>query len=648
MTRPKRHSRHRQRAAPACRLATYSGLAVRAACIGIALASGSAASQTLRELSDLSLEELSQVQITSVSKRPEPLSNAAAAVYVITSDDIRRSGATSLPEALRLAPNLEVARVDAQNYNISSRGMNSVNASNKLLVLIDGRSIYTPFFTSVFWDQQTVMLDDIERIEVISGPGGTLYGSNAVNGVINIITKSSADTQGGLIDAKVGNLVQRGDGRYGGRLGDAGTYRVYALGFGEGHTDRQDGGSAMDSWNGKQAGFRTDFNALNAAFTVQGDIYENFVDVPGGHRTGANLLGRFNARVLGSSLEVQAYYDRQDRVSVDPNGGRAAEYLRTFDVQAQDVVVAGRHQIVWGIGQRTWVDRFINTANAFVLVPESQTLNLTNVFGQDTIALRDDLSVTLGTKFEYSNFSGWEIMPNVRVGWRANAKNFAWGAISRAVRTPSRLERDLTAPGIVNPSPDFESEKLVAYEAGWRSQLTSRASISASLFYNDYTDLRTTKPNPVTFLPVTFGNGWEGHTYGADVWGSVSPLSSWRLDAGFEVLRKRFHLKPGEADIAGIQTVLGHDPGHQVFVHSYMDVAPNVQLYVALRQVGALSDVAVPSYFEADLRLAWRVRPDLELSIAGYNLVHARHAEATGPPIQEIPRSGYVEARWSF
>src|SRR6185312_8253387 len=233
-------------------------------------------------------------------------------------------------------------------------------------------------------------------------------------------------------------------------------------------------------------------------------------------------------------------------------------------------------------------------------------------------------------------------------GWRVDSRNFFWGAISRAVRTPSRLERDLTAPGIVNQSPDFESEKLVAYEAGWHSQLASNASLSVSLFYNDYTDLRTTKPNPVTFLPVTFGNGWEGHTYGADVWGRVNPLSWWRLDAGFEVLRKRFHLKSGEADIAGIQTVLGHDPGHQVFVHSYMDVAPNVQLYVALRQVGALSDVGVPAYFEADLRLAWRVKPNLELSIAGYNLVHAHHAEATAPPIQEIPRSGYVGARWSF
>lgn len=613
------------------------------------LAAGHAESQSLRDLSDLSLEELSQVEITSVSKRPEPLSQAPAAVYVITSDDIRRSGATTLPEALRLAPNLEVARVDAQTYNISSRGMNSVNASNKLLVLIDGRSIYTPFFSSVFWDQQSVMLADLERIEVISGPGGALWGSNAMNGVVNIITKSSADTQGGLVDAKLGDFVERGSGRWGGRLGDLGTYRGYALGFGQGHTDLATGGSAMDDWRGTQAGFRADLSALASGFTVQGDIYNNLIDTPGGRRSGGSLLGRWNKR-LGdtSSLSVQTYYDQQDRVVPAATGG-SAERLRTFDIEAEHVFAIGSNQqFVWGAGQRSWQDRFVNTANAFVLQPESQTLSLTNLYGQDTIGFSDALKVTIGSKFEYSSLSGWALMPNVRAGFAADAKNFLWAAISRAVRSPSRLERDLTAPGIVNPSPDFQSEKLIAYEAGWRSQPLSRATISVSLFYNDYTDLRTTKPAPVTILPVTFGNGWEGHAYGVDAWASYSPLAWWRLDAGVELLRKSFHLKPGEIDIAGMQTVLGHDPGHQIFVHSYMDLAHDVELFVGLRQVGSLPDVGVPSYFEADVTLGWRVTPRLELSLAGQNLLHARHAEAIAPPSFEIPRSVYLGARWSF
>jgi iron complex outermembrane receptor protein len=608
-----------------------------------------ASAQTLRDLSDLSLEELSQVEITSVSKRPEPLSDATAAIYVITNEDIRRSGVTSLAEALRLAPNLEVARVDSQTYNISSRGMNSVNASNKLLVLIDGRSVYTPFFSSVFWDQQAVMLADVDRIEVISGPGGTLYGSNAVNGVINVITKSSADTQGGLIDAKLGDFVQRADGRWGGKLGDLGTYRGYALGFGQGHTDFQNGTSAMDDWRGTQAGFRADMAALGSAFTFQGDIYENLIDSPGGRHSGGNLLGRWNKRLAnGSSLQVQAYYDQQDRTVVASTGGGSLERLRTFDVEAEHVLTVGVNEIVWGVGHRNWADRFTNTANPFVLVPESETLNVTNLFAQDTLALRKDVKLTLGTKFEYSTFSGWAVMPSVRIGWRADPRNFVWAAISRAVRSPSRLERDLTAPGIVDQSPQFQSEKLIAYEAGWRAQLLSNASLSLSLFYNDYDDLRTTRPDPVTIFPVTFGNGWEGHTSGIDLWGSYSPFRGWRLDSGVELLHKDFHLKPGEVDIAGEQTVLGHDPGHQVFLRSYMDLGRDTELYVGLRHIGSLSDVGVPSYFEADVRITWHVSPRLALSIAGLNLVHARHAEATVPPIQEIPRSGYVEARWSF
>ncbi len=618
--------------------------------VALFLAPHCAGAQSLRDLSDLSLEELSQVEITSVSKRPEPLSEAPAAIYVITGDDIRRSGAMSLAEALRLAPNLEVARINSQNYAISSHGMNSVNASNKLLALIDGRSVYTPFFSSVFWDQQEVMLADIERIEVISGPGGTLWGANAMNGVINVITKSSAETQGGLVDAKIGDFVQRGAGRWGGKLGTLGTYRGYAVGFGEGHTTLADGSNAMDDWHAKQAGFRADLSVLDSRFTVQGDLYENIIDTPGGRRSGGNVLGRWSKRFAdGSSFQVQAYYDQQKRSDVAATGGGSSDDVKTLDVEAEHAFTWRRnHQIVWGLGYRSWVDRFVNTANPFILVPQSETLNLTNLFAQDTIALSDDFKLILGTKFEYSTFSGWAVMPNVRLGWQADPRNFLWAAISRAVRSPSRLERDLTAPGIVNTSPDFQSEKLIAYEAGWRSQLTQQASVSLSLFYNDYDDLRTTSPTPVVVLPVSFGNGWEGHTYGVDVWGSYSPLPWWRLNPGFGLLRKDFRLKPGEMDIAGVQTVLGHDPEHQVFLHSYMDLPHDVQLYVGLRQIGSLSDVGVPSYFEADVRLGWRVSPHLELSLVGLNLVHARHAEASLPPIHEIPRSVYLGARWSF
>ena len=609
---------------------------------------GLASAQTSSNLGDLSIEELSQIEVLSVSRRPEPIREAPAAIYVISGEDIRRSGVTSLAEALRLAPNLEVARVNSQSYAISSRGLNSVNADNKLLGLIDGRTIYTPFFSSIFWDQQEVMLADIERIEVISGPGGTLWGANAMNGVINVITKSSNDTQGGLLDLKGGDLMQRGAGRWGGRIGETGTYRVYGLGFGQGNTRTTSGGDARDDWNGKQAGFRTDFASRNDRYTIQGDLYENIIDTPDGRRSGGNVLGRWTRRFVdGSTFQVQAYYDEQRRSDLALTGGGSHQYVKTLDVEAEHVFTwRDNHQIVWGVGYRSWNDYFANNANPFTLEPASQTLNLTNVYAQDTITLRDDMRLVLGSKFEYSAFSGWAVMPNVRLGWQANRQNFLWAAISRAVRSPSRLERDLSAPGIVNPSPDFNSEKLVAYEAGWRTQLAARATASVSFYYNDYTDLRTTKPNPVTFLPVNFGNGLEGHTYGVDMWASYSPFSWWRLDPGIGLLHKDFHLKPGERDIAGTQTVLGHDPEHQVFLRSYMELSNNMELFVGLRQIAGLTDIGVPSYFEADVRLGWHVSPQVEVSLMGQNLVHRWHAEAT--TANQIPRSFYVGARWKF
>jgi iron complex outermembrane receptor protein len=266
---------------------------------------------------------------------------------------------------------------------------------------------------------------------------------------------------------------------------------------------------------------------------------------------------------------------------------------------------------------------------------------------QDTYAARDDLKLTAGIKLEYSSFSGWAVMPSVRAGWQATSRNFVWAAISRAVRPPSRLERDLTFPGFFGPSPEFTSEKLVAYEAGWRAQLAPRATAAVSIFYNDYGDLRTTSLVP-TDLPGRFRNDLAGHTYGIEAWGSFSVLPWWRIDPGMTLLHKDFHLKPGAVDIAGPQTVLGHDPAHQWFLRSYMDLPGNTELYMGLRRIGALADVGVPGYVEADLRVAWQVRPDFQVSLAGQNLLHARHAEASQPPIHEIPRQAYLGLRWTF
>ncbi|HEY1328328.1 MAG TPA: TonB-dependent receptor plug domain-containing protein [Casimicrobiaceae bacterium] len=607
-----------------------------------------AGAQTLRELGSLSLDELAQIEVTSVSKRPEALAQSPAAVYVITGDDIRRSGAASLPEALRLAPNLEVARVNSQAYTISARGFNSVNASNKVLVLIDGRSVFTPFFNSVFWDQQEVMLADIDRIEVISGPGGTLWGANAVNGVINVITRRSGDTQGGLVDVKLGDLVQRGAARWGGTLGTSGTWRTYALGYGEGHTYRPDGTSAADDWHGKQAGFRADFGPRDAESTVQGDIYENRVDSPSGRRSGGNLLGRWVTRLANGSLRLQGYYDEQNRSDSGATGGSSDEQVKTLDIQLEHDFTIGSHAIVWGVGQRTWRDRFTNTANPFVLSPESETVQLSNIFAQDTVSLARDVKVVYGVKVEYSSFSQWAVMPDVRIGWQATPADYVWAAVSRAVRPPSRIERDLTAPGIVETSPQFQAEKLTAYEAGWRTRPSASFNASVSIFYNDYTDLRTTSLNDAGGFPVHFGNGLEGHTYGLEAWAGYSPVPWWRLNPGITLLHKDFHLEPGATDIAGIQTSLGHDPGHQFFLHSYMDLPHDVELYAGVRQIGALDDIGVESYWEADLRLGWHVTRNLELSLAASDVLHVRHAETSQPPPLRIPRSAYAGLRWAF
>lgn len=606
------------------------------------------AAQTLRDLSSLSLGELSQIEVTSVSKRAESLAQSPAAVYVISRDDIRRSGATSLAEALRLAPNLEVARIGSQSYSISARGFNSPNAANKVLVLIDGRSIFTPFFNSVFWDQQDVMLADVERIEVISGPGGTLWGANAMNGVINVITRRAADTQGGLLEANVGDFVQRGAARWGGGIGASGSLRVYAAGFGQGHTSLAGGADAHDDWRGRQAGFRADFGPRDSESTVQGDYYENRIDAPSGRRSGGNVLGRWSKRLDNGSLRLQAYYDQQDRSDAGVAGGAAIEEARTVDFAFEHDFALGRHDIVWGVGQRTWRDRFTNTTNPFVLEPESQTVSLANIFAQDTLALRPDLKLIFGTKLEYSSFSRWAVMPDVRLAWQATPRDFLWAAVSRAVRPPSRLERDLTAPGIVETSPSFQSEKLTAYELGWRTQPTARANASVSLFYNDYSDLRTTSLSDAGGFPVHFGNGLEGHSYGLEAWGSYSPLAWWRVTPGVSLLHKDFHLKPGATDIAGIQTVLGHDPAHQFFLRSYMDLPHDTELYGGIRQVGGLDAIGVRGYWEADLRWAWHVSPNLELSLAGSNVLHVRHAEASQPPVLDIPRSFNLGVRWSF
>ena len=611
-------------------------------------------------LRDLSLEELGNIEVTSVSKTAEPLGEAPAAIYVITHEDIVRSGASSIPDMLRLAPNLQVAQVSANSYAITARGFNGATA-NKLLVLIDGRSVYTPLFSGVFWDVQAMMPEDIDRIEVISGPGATLWGPNAVNGVINIITRKSRDTLGALLAVEPGDFEHGARLRYGGTLGKAFTWRGYGMGFYRDNTVSTVGMPINDSWHNLQGGARVDWSSGADALTVQGDINEGEIDqrVPADQQlAGHNLLGRWTRRFdERSDLQVQAYYDFSKRLIPGGSGDRVSVY--DLDIQ-HGFSLGQRHSMVWGGGYRVSQDTFINPPTGGYISPTSRALKVGNMFVQDTIALADDLKLTLGTKFESNSYTGFKPMPSGRLSWQFSERQLLWGAVSRAVRTPARIDRDLYQNTgsivLIGGGPDFKDETLTAYELGFRTELPSRFSVSVSTFYSDYQNLRSIELSPsgtlpatlggrTGFLPITFVNNMQGYTYGAEVWGDYAVTDRWRLTAGYNALREHLELAPDSLDIGGIAAA-GNDPRHQVSLRSSLDLPSNFHLDLRVRHVAALPNPAVPGYGEADLRLAWQAPSGLELSLVGVNLLHARHREFG--TASEVPRHVKASARWAF
>jgi iron complex outermembrane receptor protein len=598
----------------------------------------------LSNLRRMSIEELASVEISSVSKSPEPLAEAPSAVYVITPDAIRRSGAVTLPEALRLAPNLIVARKDSLNYAVSARGFNSVEASRKILAIIDGRSVYSFLHSGVFWDSQDIMLDDIQRIEVVSGPGGTLWGANAVNGVINIVSKSSRDTQGLFGKVSYGNLDRSFAARFGGQINEPLTYRVYIKGTRHGDTETPAGTSRRDALSGLQGGFRADWQGNEDLVTVQGDIYHGDSDQGGQVELGGgNVLARWSRPVGPGTLQAQVYYDRTQR---DSPG--VVDHTDTYDIDLQQNAVLGAHSVVVGGGYRVRTETFNNTLNAFNFATPRKTLGLGNVYFQDTLTLASSLKFIAGIKFEHNAFTGWEVMPNARIAWQVSPRNMVWAAVSRAVQTPSRIDRELEAPPLLLPAPDFESEQLLAYEVGYRAQPASNLSLSISVYYDIYHDVRATTITPVTVLPIQLRNDHYGHVYGVEAWANYNPIAWWRLEFGVNALHKALKTKPGKIVIAPDQS-LGNDPDYQVFLRSSFAIARDVDLDIGARIIDALADPAVPSYIALDTRLAYRFSDQLELSLTGQNLLENRHPE-TGQPTDrgEIPRSFVVSARWSF
>jgi iron complex outermembrane receptor protein len=631
-------------------------------CLPVMPAAQAAAQQD--DLIDMSLEALMNIEVTSVSKRAQKKSEAAAAIFVITNEDLRRWGVSNIPDALRRVPGLQVARIDANKWAITARGFNS-RFANKLLVLIDGRSVYTPLFAGVYWEANDVMLEDVERIEVIRGPGGTLWGANAVNGVINIITRSSSDTQGTLLAGGAGNeekgLVNL---RHGGSTPDGRNYRVYGKFHAVDTGEPIEFGfptAAHDDSEFGQGGFRTDWDRGNSdSFTLQGDAYNGHADqqlllatsatpvIDNANYEGNNLLYRWLHRSSErSSLAVQAYYDYAGLDSAV-----LFEDRRTLDLDFQHhYTTSGTHDLVWGLNYRNISDDS-ESRSSFSLVPAKRTVNLYTAFIQDEISLLDDRAqLTLGSKFEQNDFSGFEAQPNVRLTWLSESGAMLWGAVSRAVRTPARGEHDVTL-AVIPPSPapppltiygndQFDAEDLVAHELGYRFTPVDRISFDLAVFYNRYKHLRTVE---ITSMPpafeATFDNNMEGNTKGLEIdthwqtsqWLSVNANYTW-MEIDLDLINNSGDtLSQGAEDAS---------PTHQANLWLAADLGHDIDLDAGLRYVDSIHTpgmtTGIPSYLAFDARIGWQPRPDLELSLIGQNLSDDSHPEFNPDFIFSLP-----------
>ena len=601
-------------------------------------------------LADLSLQELANLPVTSVSKKPEPLADAPAAVYVITNDDIRRSGVRTLMGALRLAPNLQVAAANNQTWAISARG-NNASTTDKMLVLIDGRIVYNPLFSGTFWDAQNVMLEDVDRIEVISGPGGTLWGTNAVNGVINIITRKAQDSKGPLAAAGTGRRGGNTEARYGGDVGEDGSYRVYGMVSDDYHTTRNTDQPMPDGQNLAQAGFRSDWLDTDHQYTLQGDAYrrdeDNALPFDGVRISGMNLLSHWQDKLGGGSdVSVLAYYDHTLR----EQPGNYDDRQDTGDVEFQQALPPMHAQnLTWGASYRYVMDGFEPApASGLNFLPADVNQSWTSLYAQNESALSDTLRGILGLRLEHNPYTGNEWLPNARLAWNVTDESLAWAAVSRAVRSPSRLDADLyspqQAPFFLVGNPDFRSEVVKVYEAGWRSQPTSNFSYSVNAYHNYSDNLRTEDVLSVTPLQVDFGNEMSWSTTGINAWATYKVRDNWRLQAGFMTQKESQHLQP--TAVATSISAEGNDPSNQWSLRSSYDFGENVEFDVTARHVGALPDGPVPAYTTGDIRVGLEFGRDYELSMIGANLFGPAHIEFGPTGTARFGRSYYFRLTW--
>ena len=627
-------------------------------------------------LIELSLEALGELEVVTASKTPETLWQTSAAISVMTQEDIRRSGAVSLPELMRLIPGVHVARIDSDHWAVGVRGFGD-SFSKSLLVLIDGRSIYTPLFAGVYWGVHDVLLQDIDRIEVIRGPGGTIWGSNAVNGVINIITKPASETRGAGASLGTGNVNQGIAEMRFGRGHDGFNYRVSAKAFRRGPQYHPDGGS-WDKWWLGQAGFRADWDYSDgSALTIQGDSYRG----SNGQRVSVGVMSPPSQRVLDDPLEVsggnlgatwrratsprgtlqlRAYYDRTNL-----EGPHFAEARDTIDVDAVHSYAVQRHHLSLGAGARWSPGRFTQRVETLDFTPRSQTASLVSVFAQDEIALvQSRLFATVGAKIERNHYTGAETQPTFRMRWTPGERQTLWGAVTRAVRTPSRIEADIKLTGFllatplafteVTGNPDVQAERLVAYELGYRRLVASRFHVDVAVFHNNYDNLMsnrivTVAPPPYFLVKFPFENGIEGTADGGEISVDWNATRWWRLGGAYSRVVVDATNKPGDTDVSGVNRYEGSTPGSHVHAQSSMNLFNRLEFDQIYRYAGRLRAFGIKPYHTGDLRLSWRASPFVELSLAGRDLFSPRHVEfqhSPGPNVG-MRRSVFASITWN-
>ncbi|MBW3566399.1 MAG: TonB-dependent receptor [Proteobacteria bacterium] len=615
--------------------------------LATALASGSVTAFA-EDLTSFSLEELSNLRISSVSKKSEALATSPASIFVITAEDIRRLGATSLPEALRHAPNLQVARVDANSWTISARGFNSTTA-NKLLVLIDGRPVYTPLFSGVFWDAQEVYMPDVERIEVISGPNATTWGSNAVNGVINVVTRNAHATAGTQLALAEGERLHRYQARYGEVVSETLAYRAYAKVFRDDDTHGIDGISREDALHRAQAGFRMDLALARDTVSLQGDIYDGGFDQllhPDAEISGANLVGHWNRELdNGTRLDMTAYYDRTDRLQPEV----IEESLDTVGLEARhEVRRSENHSLLWGIEVRHAMDDVTNF-DALAFVPTERNMTWASLFARDEFRLSSETSLMLGARAEHNDFTGLEFMPDLRVSWTPHANHTLWAAVSRAVRTPSRIDTEFSIPAeppfAIRTNRNFNSEVANVIELGYRGRPGSHIYYSITVFHHDYDRLRSLEVLPDGSRLLA--NLLQGTSTGAEGWLSYDATDTWHLAAGIMLLDRDLELRP-ESTAVSI-TSEGNDPEYQLQLRSSFDLTPRQALDLLVRHVGALPNPAVPSWTQLDAHWSWRNLQGFSIGLHARNLLDDEHVEFGAAPDQSVfGRNAFVQLRWSF